>query len=407
MKVLKVLVALLLAAAPLRAADHGVKGPVTGVTLTNAGTSLSGVPALDPKLSASASALLPQAAVLPSATISQPLAQIKSAAASAAVSASASTRGPPSWPSASASVSAKPGKAHKAQPGSAEALREKVLGEVERNWTLPVEELLADSDALLLGESHGSLSSYGYLTKEMARLKKAGVTAIGLEGLKQPHQEAVSRWLSEPDAAFPEQAAGFSPARKASVHALFHAAKEHGIKLVALGNPLELWAKRVVEVLGPKAQDLDTTVPPDIGDQLAMAERTYQPGYNEALSQVILTERNAVMAERMKEALGEGGKGVAIVGDAHVEHHDALSYRLFWLSLEAFGNLGEELRSRLVKAVSVTLTGGLFVQPEEGRANSRKTHAKAYELLDEVNPTGKPAFYRTSETTGLFHLGGR
>jgi hypothetical protein len=396
---MKVLALLLLALAPSWAADLG---PEKGVPVLRAVEGPSFAASLPSLLGASLAPL--QTALLPASVSLAPAQALPTALSLTAVPAHAapsvsgpSARGPPVA-----------GKAHEPAPGAFAAVRERVLAEVGRNWAMPFEDLFQETDALLLGESHRSLSSYRLLAEQMPRLQKAGVTTIGLEGLKAPHQEAVDRWLAAgPEATLPEQATSFSSARAAEIAALFHAAKAQGIRVVALGTPLEHWAAQVVELASQRARDLDERVSDDLPEQLAFGERTYAAGYNEALSEVVLRRRNEAMAERLAAALPVGGKAVALVGDAHLDHHDALSYRLFWLPLEAYGSLAGELRTRLVRSISVTMTGGLFVNPREDRANHRRIHGEAYALMAQANPDGKPAFYRTSETTGLFHLGGR
>lgn len=335
------------------------------------------------------------AAVQPVVALAPAVSVVPSAPALAA----APARGPPS----AAFVA---GREHEPQPGAFERVRRGVL-ETVRDWTLPVEKLLEDKDVLLLGESHQSLSSLQLVTRELPRLKKAGVTAVGLEGLKGHHQEAVDHWLAHPDAEFPHEAAGYSVRRREQVHELFRAAKEHGIRLVALGSPLQMWARRVAELAAARVADPDETAPRDLGEQLRAAQRTYKPGYNESLSEVVLTQRNAEMADRLADALQPGQKAVAVVGDAHVEHPDALSYRLFWLPLEDYGNLAFELGRRALRAASVTLTGGLFVDPAEDLADHKRVQKNAYRLVAEASPEGKAAYLPTSPSTGVYHLGGR
>ena len=110
----------------------------------------------------------------------------------------------------------------------------KTVAETVRSWAVPVEDILSGHDALLVGENHGSLTSVNVLTREMPRLAAAGVTAIGIEGLKRPQQGAVDDFLAGRRAEVPEEVLAFSPKRRAAFRALLDAARAHGVRVVAI-----------------------------------------------------------------------------------------------------------------------------------------------------------------------------
>lgn len=126
------------------------------------------------------------------------------------------------------------------------------VAEKVRSWAVPVEDIFSDHDALLVGENHGSLSSVDTLTREMPRLAAAGVTVIGIEGLKRPQQGAVDDFISGRRANIPDEALYFSPKRFQAFRGLLESARVHGVRVVALGLPLDGWAKAAAELAARK-----------------------------------------------------------------------------------------------------------------------------------------------------------
>ena len=59
----------------------------------------------------------------------------------------------------------------------------------------------------------------------------------------------------------------------------------------------------------------------------------------------------------------------------------------------------------LLRAFSLSLTGGLFMSREAGIAE-RSTKSPEYELMGREAKDGRPAFYRTSPDTAIHHMGG-
>lgn len=196
------------------------------------------------------------------------------------------------------------------------ALRAKVMDSVKRAWNLPVDDVLAGKDVLIVGESHGSLSSVRSIASEMPRLKAAGVKAVGIEGLKAPDQGKVDDYLAGrgvmPVDAFPSRREEFS--------ALLAAAKENGVAVRALGIPLEALGREIQGRAALKESDPAESPARDFSTQISLANARYSPGFNESVAEVVLSMRNAFMAERLAEAVKNGGKAVALVGAGHADH---------------------------------------------------------------------------------------
>ena len=257
------------------------------------------------------------------------------------------------------------------------------VAETARSWAVPVEDILSGHDALLVGENHGSLTSVNILTREMPRLAAAGVTAIGIEGLKRPQQEAVDDYLSGRRDDLPEETLSFSPKRRASFQALLEAARAHGVRVVALGLPLDGWAKAAAELAARKTGRPEEDFPKDVDSQFSRASSRYEPGFNEAVAEVFLTQRNRAMASFLKEALKTGGKAVVLVGQAHVEGLDMVPGRLMNAPGD-WGTLARELGALTLRAYSLTMTGGAFTD----------THASM------IDRGARPASYRAAGASG-------
>ena len=281
----------------------------------------------------------------------------------------------------------------------ARSVAQKVLG-----WAVPVEDILSGHDALLVGENHGSLTSVNVLTREMPRLAAAGVTAIGIEGLKRPQQGAVDDFLAGRRRDLPDEVLSFSPKRRASFRALFDAARAHGVKVVALGLPLDGWAKAAAELAAAKTGRPVEEFPKDVDSQFSRAGGGYDPGFNEAVAEVFLTRRNQAMASFLKDALKAGGKAVVLVGQAHVEGLDMVPGRLMNAPGD-WGTLARELGSLALRAYSLTMTGGLFT---DARASDldRSARPASYRAAADAAPRGAHAYRVLGPGRALWHAGG-
>lgn len=279
------------------------------------------------------------------------------------------------------------------------ALRARVLAGVKKAWNLPVEDVLEGRDVLIVGESHGSLSSVRSLAEELPRLKAAGVTTVGVEGLKVPDQGKVDDFLAGrgelPAAAF--------PSRRSEFAALLQAAKDNGVAVRALGIPLEVLGREIQGRAALKESDPAEAPARDFSTQVSLANARYAPGFNESVAEVVLALRNGFMAERLAEAVKGGGKAVALVGAGHAAHPDGYEFRVYGLRTADYGTLADALKARLLAAFSLTLTGGAFTRPEEGSGH-RRLLAPLYSLVDSSVGAAR-AFLRTSPDTGVFHLG--
>lgn len=377
-------------AAPAPALSLSMGGPVTAsftpvLTGAIAATSLS-APAASP--SAPAPAILPA----PPARVSalQPVAAAAQALSASPRSAPASFHGPRGPPTArDAGFSS----------FVANAVAEKV-----RSWAVPVEDILSGHDALLVGENHGSLTSVDVLTREMPRLAAAGVTAIGIEGLKRPQQGAVDDYVSRRRDDVPDEVLSFSPKRRAAFRALLDAARGHGVRVVALGLPLDGWAKAAAELAAAKTGRPAGEFPADVESQFSRAGGGYEPGFNEAVAEVFLTRRNQAMAVFLKDALKAGGKAVVLVGQAHVEGLDMVPGRLLNAPGD-WGTLARELGSLALRAYSLTMTGGSFTDVHASRID-RSARPASYRAAADAAPRGAHAYRVLGPGRALWHAGG-
>ncbi|MEQ1917661.1 MAG: ChaN family lipoprotein [Elusimicrobiota bacterium] len=275
------------------------------------------------------------------------------------------------------------------------------VAEKVRSWAVPVEDIFSDHDALLVGENHGSLTSVNVLTREMPRLAAAGVTVIGIEGLKRPQQGAVDDFITGRRANVPDEALYFSPKRLQSFRALLDAARVHGVRVVALGLPLDGWAKAAAKLAASNTGRPVEDFPSDVDSQFSKASAGYEHGFNEAVAEVFLTRRNETMASFLKDALKTGGKAVVLVGQAHVDGLDMVPGRLMNAPGD-WGTLARELSALTLRAYSLTMTGGVFTD----------THAS------KIDRSARPISYRAAAARGshayrvlgpgraLWHAGG-
>lgn len=370
------------AASPVPALSLSMTGPV----------SASFMPALTGAISApslsAAPALLP--APLVAAAVAPAVAAPVPALAAAPMPAPASQydgRGPPS-----------------ARHAGYPSYVAKSVAETVRSWAVPVEDIFSGHDALLVGENHGSLTSVDVLTREMPRLAAAGVTAIGIEGLKRNQQVAVDDFVAGRRGDLPDEALSFSPKRRASFRALLDAARDHGVRIVALGLPLDGWAKAAAELAASKTGRSPRDFPGDVDSQFSKAGEGYEPGFNEAVAEVYLTRRNQAMASFLKDALKTGGKAVALVGQAHVEGLDMVPGRLMNAPGD-WGTLARELGSLALRAYSLTMTGGVFTDPHASRID-RNARPASYRAAAAVAPAGARAYRELGPGRALWHAGG-
>lgn len=281
----------------------------------------------------------------------------------------------------------------------------KSVADTVRDWGVPSEEVLADHDTLLVGENHQSLASVNELTRALPGLAKAGVTVLGIEGLKRPNQAAVDDYLTGRAGLLPAEVLSFSPRRRAAFEALLRTARDTGVRVVALGVPLDAWARQAAELAAEKTGDPVETFPRSPGEQLYRAQVGYEPGYNEAVAEVYLARRNRSMASFLVEAMVEGAKAVVLVGQNHIEGADAPLLKNVGQA-GRWGSMSRELARLGSRAFSLTLTGGLFVDAQ-GARDDRDARRASYLKAARLSPDGAPAFERTGASSGLYHAGGR
>lgn len=284
------------------------------------------------------------------------------------------------------------------------ALVSRSVADKAREWAVPAEEILNEHDAILVGENHHSLASVGELTRALPGLARGGVKVLGIEGLKRPSQDAVDAYLSRRVEALPPEVLSFSPRRREAFEALFRSARDNGVRVVALGLPLDVWARQTAELAAERTGDPVESFYREPGEQLYRAQTAYEPGYNEAVADVYLTRRNESMAAFLAEAMAAGAKAVVLVGQNHVEGADAPAFKLLD-KVSKWGTMTRELARLGLKAFSLTLTGGLYTDAE-GARDDREIRRGAYARAAEAAPDGKPAFVRTGEASGLYHAGG-
>ncbi len=280
----------------------------------------------------------------------------------------------------------------------------KSVADTVRDWVVPSDELLEDHDALIVGENHESLASVNELTRALPGLAKAGVTVLGIEGLKRHNQAAVDDYFTGA-AALPAEVLAFSPRRRASFEALLKSARDAGVRVVALGMPLDQWARQAAELAAEKTGDPVESFQRSPGDQLYRAQTNYEPGYNEAVAEVYLTRRNKSMASFLSNAMEVGAKAVVLVGQNHIDGADAP--KLMHIGpIARWGTMGKELARLGLKAFSLTLTGGLFLDAD-GAAADRDIRRASYQKAAAGSPDGSPIYMRTGVSSGLYHAGGR
>jgi len=350
-------------------------GPVAA-SFTPALTGALSAPALHPALSVPLPALQPVAAPAPALAL-RPL---------SAPAAANRERGPPD-----------------ARSEGYSTFVAKSVADAVRDWAVPSAELLKNHDALLVGENHQSLASVKELTRALPGLAKAGVTVLGIEGLKRPNQEAVDAYVSGRASVLPPEVLSFSPHRRAAFEALLKIARETGVRVVALGMPLDGWARQAAELAAEKTGDPVESFLAAPGDQLYRAQVGYEPGYNEAVAEVYLARRNRSMASFLVGAMVEGAKAVVLVGQNHVVGADKITLKL--AGGDGWGDMGKELARLGLRAFSLTLTGGLFVNAD-GARDDRVARLASYAEAAKLSPDGAPAFKRTGASTGLYHAGG-
>jgi hypothetical protein len=361
---------------------------------------------------AAAAALAPSLA----ATLHAPSLSVPTLSAVAAVAAAVTPA--PALTSAALPVAAVPARVEepaaapeaRGPPALAPALRtpqsvSATVAATVRSWGAPIEEILARHDVLLVGENHGSLDSVNTLAREMPRLAAAGVRTVGIEGLKRPHQGEVDRYVSGRSDALPADALAFSPRREAAFRELLKSAREHGVRVVALGLPLDQWAIQTAALAARNTGRPAREFAGGAGDQFARAQSRYEPGFNEAVAEVYLTRRNKAMASFLLDSMKAGGKAVVLIGQAHVEGLDMVPGRLL-NAPGAWGTLASELAGMAVKAFSLTQTGGLFIDADAA-ALDKLARPESYRAAAELSPRGRPVYQELGPDRGLWHAGGR
>jgi hypothetical protein len=258
---------------------------------------------------------------------------------------------------------------------------------------------------LLVGENHGSLDSVNTLTREMPRLAAAGVKSVGIEGLKRPNQEQVDAYVSGETDVMPDDALNFSPRRRAAFRGLLKAAREHGVRVVALGLPLDQWAAQTAALAAKNTGRPAKYYSGSAGEQFDRAQTGYEEGYNEAVAEVYLTRRNKAMASFLLDAMKTGGKAVVLIGQAHVEGLDMIPGRLM-NAPGAWGTLASELTGLAVKTFSLTQTGGMFIDADAASLD-KLSRPESYRAADEASPQGRSAYQELGPDRGLWHAGGR
>ncbi len=274
-----------------------------------------------------------------------------------------------------------------------------------RGWGAPIEDIFTTHDVLLVGENHGSLDSVNTLTREMPRLAAAGVKAVGIEGLKRPDQQRVDAYVSGKTDEVPVDALKFSPRRVAVFRALLKSARENGVRIVALGIPLDQ-----VAAMAATLASLNTGRPigefaGSAGELIDRAQNGYEEGYNEAVAEVYLTRRNKAMANFILEAISTGGKAVVLIGQAHVEGLDLIPGKLMNAPGQ-WGTLASELSGLAVRAFSLTQTGGIFVDADAA-VMDKQARPLSYQAAAGVAPNGRASYQPLGPDKGLWHAGGR
>ena len=203
----------------------------------------------------------------------------------------------------------------------------------------------------------------------------------------------------------PDAALAFSPRRLAEFRALLESARASGVRVVALGLPLDDWARGAAELAAARTGLPAESFPDRVDGQMERAQAGYEPGYNEAIAEVYLTRRNESMAGFLGEALGSGEKAVVLVGQNHIEGLDAIPARLM-NAPGTWGSLATELSARALRAFSLTATGGLFVDAAASSAD-RQARPDSYGAAARASPRGEPAYVPLGPDRGLWHAGGR
>ena len=291
-----------------------------------------------------------------------------------------------------------------ARDGNFSSYVSRTVADTVRAWSVPSEEILETHDAILVGENHRSLASVTELSKALPGLAKAGVRVLGIEGLKRPNQSSVDAYVSGRADALPAEVLAFSPQRRSAFETLLKTARDNGVRVVALGVPLDEWSRQAAELAAKKTGDPLETFLRSPGEQLYRAQVGYEPGYNEAVAEVYLTRRNRSMAAFLVESMVQGVNAVVLVGQNHVEGADPVTLK-FTGERDRWGTMGRELARLGLRAFSLTLTGGLYIDVDSAR-DDRDARPGSHALAARVSPSGAPAFERTGEDTGLYHAGG-
>jgi hypothetical protein len=215
----------------------------------------------------------------------------------------------------------------------------------------------------------------------------------------------VDDYISRRTDIFPHAALNFSPARSDAFETLLTAARDHGVRVVALGLPLNEWAAQTARLAAKNMGEPAEIFGTDFKSQVDRAENDYEYGFNEAVAEVLFTRRNEIMAKYMAQALGEKGKGVILAGQAHVPGVDEVPFSRFRVRGD-YGDLARELALFALRAYSLTFTGGLFNSVAASR-DARDVRPEAHKVAAAASPDGAPVFVPLGPDAGLWHAGGR
>ena len=272
---------------------------------------------------------------------------------------------------------------------------------------VPVEDILRESDVILWGESHFSLSALDWLAANLLRLKAAGITQLAFENLELSAEPGLRDYLAGRRGDVPEEA--FFDYRREAIQALFEAAKSAGVGIIAMQKPYLEWFEEIVKLASrhPGVPPAILSDPEAMQRFISRADYRRIPGLNEAVAEVAMTRRNRFMASRLREELRPGEKALVLAGYAHLKHPEGLGVdSIFGVPAAPFGNLADELADIPLRTFSVSLTGGEFPD-EQARALDQQLKAAAYRRLAETgNDPRHEVFLRTSERSAIFHMGG-
>ncbi|MFA5138726.1 MAG: S8 family serine peptidase [Elusimicrobiota bacterium] len=271
---------------------------------------------------------------------------------------------------------------------------------------VPLKEILRQSDALLWGENHFSLSALDWLAANLPQLKESGVTQLAFENLELSAEQGLRDYLEGRSDDIPEDA--FFDYRREQIQSLYESARSAGMGIVALQRPYLEWYEEIVEIASrhPGIPQTLLSDPEAMMRFISQADYRRIPGLNEAVAEVAMTRRNKFMADRLKQSLAPGEKVLILAGYGHLEHPEGLEVdKIFGVPAAPLGNLGMELQSVGLRPFSIALTGGRFLD-EQARDLDHELKAAAYRRLAETgSDPDSEVFLPTSGRSAIFHMG--